>query len=324
MFHLPNGAKAEATVIHKLHHNLIEPARSINIVPSLVGNSLLSTVKMVEAGYTAIYDDKEVNCFDTPTTKITVLAATILKGWQCPQAKLWRVPLVDKIRNKNTDTLLLNHLHKHDCLNLLYEVESTTTTREHTNTIMLQTIGRESIHNMYKLPSIEPTIRYLHAAAGFLVEKTWLKVIWRGNYNSWPLINITNVACHFLESEEMQKGHMRSQQQGVRSTKKKPLDAFPDTPTIPPHESKRDIFIRIYKLKKTMYSNQTGCFPKVSSLGNKYIMVIHDVDSNSSWADALKDNTGSELILAQAQALEQMQRAALSPNTKSWMKIPWF
>ncbi len=71
-----------------------------------------------------------------------------------------------------------------------------------------------------------------------------------------------------------------------------------------------------------MYSNQTGCFPKVSSLGNKYIMVIHDVDSNSSWADALKDNTGSELILAQAQALEQMQRAALSPNTKSWMKIP--
>ncbi len=177
MFHLPNGAKAEATVIHKLHHNLIEPARSINIVPSLVGNSLLSTVKMVEAGYTAIYDDKEVNCFDTPTTKITVLAATILKGWQCPQAKLWRVPLVDKIRNKNTDTLLLNHLHKHDCLNLLYEVESTTTTREHTNTIMLQTIGRESIHNMYKLPSIEPTIRYLHAAAGFLVEKTWLKVI---------------------------------------------------------------------------------------------------------------------------------------------------
>ncbi len=52
-FHLPNRATAAATMIHKLHHNLREPARSINIVPSLVGNSLLSTVKMVEAGYTA-------------------------------------------------------------------------------------------------------------------------------------------------------------------------------------------------------------------------------------------------------------------------------
>ncbi len=66
-------------MIHKLHHNLREPA--INIVPSLVGNSLLSTVKMVEAGYTAIYDDKEVNFYDTATTKTTVLADAILKGW---------------------------------------------------------------------------------------------------------------------------------------------------------------------------------------------------------------------------------------------------
>jgi hypothetical protein len=72
MFHLPNEAAAAATMIHKLHHNLREPTCSVNIVPSLVGNSLLSNVKMVEAGYTAIYDDKEVNFYDTATTKITV------------------------------------------------------------------------------------------------------------------------------------------------------------------------------------------------------------------------------------------------------------
>jgi hypothetical protein len=90
----------------------------------------------------------------TATTKITVLADVILKGWQCPQAKLWRVPLVDNVRNENTDTLLLDHPHKHDCLNLLYKVASTTTIQEHINTIMLQTIGWEYIHNMYKLASI--------------------------------------------------------------------------------------------------------------------------------------------------------------------------
>ncbi len=136
MFHLPNGATAAATMIHNLHHNLREPAHSVNIVPSLVGNSLLSTVKLVEAGYTAIYDDKEVNFYNTTTTKITVLADTILKGWQCPRAKLWCIPLDDYVCNENTDTLLLDHPHKHDCLILLYKVESTTTTREHINAIM--------------------------------------------------------------------------------------------------------------------------------------------------------------------------------------------
>jgi hypothetical protein len=194
VFHLPNGATAAATMIRKLHQNLWEPACRLNIIPSLVGNSFLSTVKMVKAGYTAIYDDKEVNFYHTVTTKITVSADIILKGWQCPRAKLCCVPLVDNIRNENTDTLLLDHLHKHDCLNLLHEVESTTTTWEHINTIMLQTIGWEYIHNAYELPIIEPTIIYIHAAVRFPVEETWLKAVRWGSYNSWSLINVTNVA----------------------------------------------------------------------------------------------------------------------------------
>jgi hypothetical protein len=58
---------------------------------------------------------------------------------------------------------------------LLYEVESTTATQEHINTIIFQTIGQEYIHHLYEIPSIEPTIRYLHVAAGFPVEESWLK-----------------------------------------------------------------------------------------------------------------------------------------------------
>jgi hypothetical protein len=38
MFHLPNRATVAATMIHKLHYNLQEPARCVNIVLSLVGN----------------------------------------------------------------------------------------------------------------------------------------------------------------------------------------------------------------------------------------------------------------------------------------------
>jgi hypothetical protein len=81
MLHLPDGATAAATMIHKLHHNLLEPACSVNIVSSLMGNSFLSTDKMVEADYMAIYDDKEVNFYNSTTTKIKVSAEAILKGW---------------------------------------------------------------------------------------------------------------------------------------------------------------------------------------------------------------------------------------------------
>jgi hypothetical protein len=43
-------------------------------------------------------------------------------------------------------------------------------------------------------------------------------------------------------------------------------------------------------------------------------MVIHHVDSNSLWAETLKDNTGSKLILGRAWALEHMRKAGIIPK----------
>jgi hypothetical protein len=80
VFHLPNGAVAPATTVNKLLHDIqAAPARDVNIVPSLVGNSLLSTSKFAEAGYTAIYDKNKVNFYNVHTTKITVSADAVLK-----------------------------------------------------------------------------------------------------------------------------------------------------------------------------------------------------------------------------------------------------
>jgi hypothetical protein len=127
--------------------------------------------------------------------------------------------------------------------------------------------GNKYIHNVFELSSIKPTIRYLHAAVGFPTKQSWLRAIRRGNYYFWPLINLKNVAWHFPESEETQKGHMRGQRQGVRFTKKKRWDAdvtsFPiePSPQITPHICKGDIMIFNYDLKSTMYTNQTGLFP---------------------------------------------------------------
>jgi hypothetical protein len=69
VFHLPNGTMAAATTINKLHLSVRKPGRSVNIVPALVENSLLSTNKFVEAGYTVIYNAEEVNFYNARTTK---------------------------------------------------------------------------------------------------------------------------------------------------------------------------------------------------------------------------------------------------------------
>ena len=80
VFHLPNGAVAPATTINQIHHNVCAPVRKVNIIPSLVGHSLLSTSKFAAAGYTAIYDKDKVNFYDTCTTAIMILTDTVLKG----------------------------------------------------------------------------------------------------------------------------------------------------------------------------------------------------------------------------------------------------
>jgi hypothetical protein len=311
-FHLLNGAVAPATTINKLLHNVRTPTQDVNIVPSLVGNSLLSTRKISKAGYTTIYDKDKVNFYDTRTTKITVLADTVLKGWQCPRMNLWRIPLVPFITNLNTDTLILDHPSGQDSLNSMYTVKTNQLACEHVALQMCKNHCQEYLHNVYKLPSVEPTIWYLHGVAGFPAKASWLKAIRKGNYLSWSLINVTNIAKYFPESKETQKGLMRSQRQGVRSTKV--AEPTEDMPTNIPHQKKNDILITEHEVKSLMYADQTRFFLAVWSLGNKYVMILHYVDSNSSWLEAMQNQSGGELILAPSQALAQMQRCGLIPK----------
>jgi hypothetical protein len=74
----------------------------------------------------------------------------------------------------------------------------------------------------------------------------------------------------------------------------------------------------VYNAKATMYSDQTGMFPTVLSEGNKYVMVLHDVNGNSLWAEPMKNQVGSELILTRNWALTRMQQQGINrKNTKS-------
>jgi hypothetical protein len=190
VFHLPGGNTAAASTVNKLLHHVREPAQSANIVPTLANNSLISTSNFVDAGHTAIYNDKEVNYYQKTTTKIILSENAVLRGWRCPSNKLLCAPLVPDVQNLNTGTILLNHPLGHLSLHAMYEVDNTNLTCQHINAISLLTHQREYIRNVYKLSSLEPTICFLLAAAGFPSKSTWLKAVQQSNYSTWPLINV--------------------------------------------------------------------------------------------------------------------------------------
>ena len=110
-----------------------------------------------------------------------------------------------------------------------------------------------AINHVYELPSVEPDIRYLHAAAGFPTKATWLKAIRKGNFLSWPIKNVMNVHKYFPESEETQRGPIRSQRQGVSSTQPAPPRAAAEDGHVAPAEPKQqDFIIKVYNVKQTL------------------------------------------------------------------------
>ena len=305
IFMLPTGTTTAATIQAQLLLNVRPPANTVDIVPNL-HQTLLSGSKFADANYTAVYDKHEVNFYDSATINITERA--VLTGYRCPRTGLWRIPLRPITVNENTDTLILDSKCGLQSTHPRYHVPTPTHIREHLQASLQ--CDTEHILNVYELPSIEQSIRYLHAAAGFPTKSTWLAAIRKGNYSTWPLITVKNVHKHFPQSEETQQGHMRNQRQGTRSTKQALPQAEPCTPLPQLH----DIFIRTYDTHGTLYTDQTGKFPHLSSQGNRYQMILYHVDSNSIWAEPTKNKTEGELILARNRALQRMKACGIQPT----------
>ena len=83
-FSFADGRRHAGTNIAKLHHPVQELSHTVDMVPALADQSLLSDRKFSDAGYISIYDNEEVNIYDGCTDRIKVYEAEVLKGWKCP------------------------------------------------------------------------------------------------------------------------------------------------------------------------------------------------------------------------------------------------
>ena len=83
-----------------------------------------------------------------------------------------------------------------------------------------------------------------------------------------------------------------------RSTKPKrtPLKV-PKTGTLKGHKE-RDVYTSVYEVSNTVFSDQTGQFPTSSQQGNKYTMVMVEINSNAILVEPINNGKDEELTRA--------------------------
>ena len=110
-------------------------------------NTLVGVGPICDADCTVIFTKQDVTII-SPKGKPT------LKGWiEKKLTILWSFDM------KPTEELLMHHTSK----------------RQTT----------PSAHSAYDLSSVESLVGYMHAAAGFPVNYTWLRAIKRGDFDTW-------------------------------------------------------------------------------------------------------------------------------------------
>ena len=84
IFHMPTGTTAPANVKAKLHHMVREPARTVDMVPNLNNNSLMSARKFADAQYITVLTTTEVLVYDDMgDLQLSISGEAILRWWRC-------------------------------------------------------------------------------------------------------------------------------------------------------------------------------------------------------------------------------------------------
>ncbi len=129
----------------------------------------------------------------------------------------------------------------------------------------------------------------------------------------WPMLTKRNVQKYYPKMIETIKGHLNQTRKNVRSTKVKatPLETC-DTYL---HGKKvRNVYTQAYMVHETMFSNQTGQFPIQSLRGNKYIIVMVEINRNAILIKPMKKCNDAKMILAYNALLLQLKQASIVPK----------
>ena len=157
--------------------------------------------------------------------------------------------------------------------------------------------------NLYDLPSLPQRVAFIHACLGFPTKATLLEAAREGRLLGIPFASPENIHKYFPESDETAKGHMEQQRQGVRSTKEEEKQI----------KREKDIQIKVWDLKSTTYSDQTGRFPFKSYQGYRYLMIMVEIDSSNILVEPLKSKESEEMQAGYLKLIGRLKKAGLEP-----------
>ena len=146
-----SGTRYFSSASCNLHLHTL-PARGGHIIPCFQHN-LVGTGTLCDRGCKVIYGKHAVHVLDE-TSKV------LLKGWrETTGACLWRFSLLSGRYHQSPDN-------------------SSPAPAPPPPTL--------AANNASDIPSVKALVRFLHVAAGFPVNSTWLAAIKAGNYATWP------------------------------------------------------------------------------------------------------------------------------------------
>ncbi len=117
-----------------------------------------------------------------------------------------------------------------------------------------------------------------------------------------------NISKYYPKSNKTLKGHMNQARKNVRSTKVKqaPLE-LAEYPEMRGKKVQDTYRISTYEVRKTTFSDQTGRFPTRSKSGNKYIMIMVEINSSAFSVKPMKSRKDAEVIRAYNALLLHLQ-----------------
>ncbi len=122
------------------------------------------------------------------------------------------------------------------------------------------------------------------------------------------------VQKYYPKTTKTTKGHLKQTRKNVWSIKvKATLLETCDTSHL--HSKKVcNVYTQTYMVCKTMFSDQTGRFPIQSLCGNKYIMVMVEIDSNVILVEPMRNRKDTKMIQAYTTLLLHLKQAGITPK----------
>ena len=287
IIHLPDGETIKSTHTCKLNLPwLPEAATAAHIVPGLAHTSLISIRVLCDAGCEVIYNGN--HCLVYYNKKL------VWKGIREATTKLWVLPVAP------------------------------TNKPQHLPMTLPAKEATEYAANAYQMTSKRALIKYLHQCLFCPPKTTLLKAIRNNQLTTWPGLTAAAVEKYLPDhSPATDKGHMRRQRKGIRSTQTKVETELERIETErdyhPPGEQEKFNQIFCYagvidKKDGTIYVDNTGNFPITSIDGMRAVFILYDWTSNAILATPIATTTDEKMIAAFKDNITYLSKRGFKPS----------